>query len=57
MLIYLFAWGFPGNSMGKEFALSSGDPSSMPGLGQSPEEGNDKSLQYPCLENPMDKGS
>ena len=27
----------------------------MPGLGRSPGEGHGKSLQYSCLENPMDK--
>ena len=27
------------------------------GLGRSPGEGNDNPLQYPCLENPMDKGA
>jgi len=57
VLIYLFGWGLPGNSVGEEFAHTSGDPSLMPGLGRSPVEGNGKSLQYPRLENPMDKGA
>jgi len=26
-------------------------------LGRSPEEGNGTPLQYPCLENPMDRGA
>ena len=30
---------------------------SIPGLGRSPEEGNSNSLQYSCLENPMDRGA
>ena len=30
------------------------DPSSIPGLGRSPGEGNGNPLQYSCLENPMD---
>ena len=30
---------------------------SVPGLGRSPGEGNDHLLQYPCLENPMDRGA
>ena len=30
---------------------------STPGLGSSPGEGNDNPLQYPCLENPMDRGA
>ena len=28
-----------------------------PGLGRSPAEGNGNPLQYPCLENSMDKGA
>ena len=27
----------------------------IPGLGRSPGEGNGNSLQYSCLENPMDR--
>ena len=30
------------------------DVGSIPGLGRSPGEGNDKPLQCSCLENPMD---
>ena len=30
---------------------------SIPGLGRSPGEGNGNSLQYSCLENPMDRGT
>ena len=33
------------------------DKGSIPGLGRSPGEGNDNPLQYPCLENSMDKGA
>ena len=29
----------------------------IPGLGRSPGEVYGNSFQYPCLENPMDKGS
>ena len=29
---------------------------SIPGLGASPGEGNSNPLQYPGLENPMDRG-
>ena len=47
---------FPGSSVGKEFACSAGDPGLIPGLGRSPGEGNDKPLQYSCLENPLDRG-
>ena len=48
---------FPCSSVGKEFAYSSGDPGSIPGLGRSPGEGNGNPLQYPRLENLMDRGS
>ena len=48
-----FVIDFPGSSDGEEPACSKGDPSSIPGWGRSSEEGNGKSLQYSCLENPM----
>ena len=41
----------------KESASNVGDPGSVPGLGRSPGEGNGNSLQYPHLENPMDRGT
>ena len=49
--------GFPGGSVGKESACNAPDPSSIPGLGRSPEEGNGNPLQYSCLGNPMDRGA
>ena len=33
------------------------DGVSIPGLGRSPGEGNGNTLQYSCLENPMDRGA
>ena len=33
------------------------DASSIPGSGRSLGGGNDKPLQYPCLENHMDRGA
>ena len=33
------------------------DQGSIPGLGRSPGEGNDNSLQYSCQEKPMDRGA
>ena len=45
------------SSVGKESACSAGDLSSIPGLGRSPGEGNGNPLQYPCLENLMDRGA
>ena len=49
--------GFPHSSVGEESACSAGDPGSIPGLGKSPGEGNGDPLQYPCLENLMDRGA
>ena len=46
--------GFPDSSVGKESTCNPGDPSSIPGLGRSPGEGNGNPLQYSCLENSMD---
>ena len=47
----------PGGSDGKESVCNAGDPSSIPGLGRSPGEGNGNPFQYSCLENPMDRGA
>ena len=33
------------------------DMGSIPGSGRSSEEGHGNSLQFPCLENPMDRGA
>ena len=49
------AVGFSRRSDSKESAYNSGDLGSIPGLGRSPEEGNDNSLQYSCLGNPTDR--
>ena len=40
-----------------ESACSAGDLGSIPVWGRSPGEGNDKTLLYSCLENPMDRGA
>ena len=48
---------FPGGSDGKASAYSEGDLASIPGLGRSPGGGLNNSLQYSCLENPMDRGA
>ena len=45
---------FPGGSDGKASTYNAGDPGSIPGSGRSPGEGNGNSLQYSCLESPMD---
>ena len=49
--------GFPCSSVSKESAGSTGDQGSIPWLGRSPGEGNGDPLQYPCLENLMDRGA
>ena len=38
-------------------AGDSGDTGPIPGLGRSPGGGHGNSLQYSCLENPMDRGA
>ena len=53
---FIYFVGFPCSSVGKESACSAGDPGLIPGLGRSPGEGNSNPLQYPCLENLMDRG-
>ena len=47
----------PCSLVSKESACNAGDLGSMPGLGRSPGEGNGNPLQYPCLENPTDRGA
>ena len=49
--------GFPGSSDGKEFACNVGNPSSIPGSGISPREGNENPLQDCCLKDPTDRGA
>ena len=43
------------SSAGKESICNVGDPSSIPGSGISPGEGNGNLCQYSCLKNPMDR--
>ena len=50
-------WGFPSGSDTKESACSAGDPVQSLGWEDSSGEGSGNSLQYSCLENPMDKGA
>ena len=52
--------GFPGGSVVKNSptnAGDTGDTGSIPGLERYPGGGNENSLQYSCLENPMDRRS
>ena len=43
--------------MVKKSACSVGDLGLIHGSGRSPGEGNDNTLQYSYLENPMDRGA
>ena len=49
--------GFPGGSVVKNMPVKAGDAGSIPGSGRYPGEGNGNPLQYPYLENPMDRGA
>ena len=49
--------GFPGGSVVKNLPAGAGNVGSLPGLGRSPGEGDGNSLQYSCLENPMNRGA
>ena len=56
----LNAWGFPSGSVVKKLPANKGDARDtdlIPGLGKSPGGGHSNSLQYSCLENPMDRGA
>ena len=46
-----------GGSDDKASAYNVGDLGLIPGLGRSPGEGYSTTLQYSCLENPMDGGA
>ena len=57
ILYFRIHCGFPGGSDGIVSACNVGDPDSVPGLGGPSGEENGNSLQYSCLENPMDGGA
>ena len=48
---------FLGGSDDNKPACNAGDSGLILGLARSPGERNDNPLQYPCLENPMDRGA
>ena len=48
---------FPGGSVVKNLYVNHGDAGLIPGLGRFVTKGNGYSLQYSCLENPMDRGA
>ena len=45
-MCFIYLWGFPHSSVGKESACNTEDPGSIPGLGRTPGKGNDNPLQY-----------
>ena len=54
------SWGFPGGAVVNSLSADAGDArdvSSTLGSGGSPGEENGNSLQYSCMENPMDRGA
>ena len=52
-------YGLPGGSVVKNLlpTQETGDMVSVLGSGRFPGEGNDNSLQYSCLENPVNRGA
>ena len=52
---WFFIW--TGGSVVRNLPANAGDASSIPGSGRSPGGGHGNSLQYSCLENPMDRGT
>ena len=48
--------GVPCSANSKESASNTGDLGLIPGLRESPEEGNGNPLQYSCLGNALDRG-
>ena len=53
----VYKHGFPRGSVVKKLPINVRDVGLIPGSGRSPGEGNGNLLQYPCLENPMDRGA
>ena len=59
IVLSIYLRGFPGGASGKDPPANAGDERdacSILGSGGSPGEGHD-TLQYSCLENPMDRGT
>ena len=53
----LSSLGLKGLPESTESGRDAGDLGSIPGSGRSPGEGHGNPLQYPCLENSMDRGA
>ena len=56
-MLYEIIKGFSSGSVGKESACNAEDPGLIPGSERSPGEGSCNPFQYPCLENPTDRGA
>ena len=56
-ILILYLMGFPGTQVVKNSLANARDVGSIPGSGRSLGGGNDISLQYSCLGNPMDRGA
>ena len=50
-------WSFPGGRVVKNMPANAGDAGFIIALRRAPGGGNGNSLQYSCLENPMDRGA
>ena len=57
LFIYIFTWGFPGDSVVKNLLANAGDVGSIPGSGRSPGEGNGNPFQSSCLGYTIDRGA
>ena len=55
-LYFIDSGGFPGGSVSKE-SCNAGDSGAIPGWRRSLEDGNNNTLQYACLGNPIDRGA
>ena len=51
------SWELRKGLSGKESTCNVGDSGLISGSGRSPGGGHGNPLQYPCLENPMDRGA
>ena len=55
--VYIYIYGFPRCTVEKNPPAHAGNTGSIPGLGRCPGVGNGNPLQYPYLENSMDRGA
>ena len=56
-LAFILLGGFPRGSAGKESSCNAGRPRFDPWVGKTPGERSGNPLQYPFLENSMDRGA